>query len=123
MKDRNEVPEVAVNRFTVVPLLVLLFGASVARAHEARPAYLEITETATGQFSIVWRTPMLSGMRLPVVLKLPPDVRNLKPRAVQQLADSLVERLWIDAGPNGLAGTRIEFAGLQMTITDVLVRV
>jgi len=34
-----------------------------------------------------------------------------------------VERRWIDAGPNGLAGKRIEFTGLQMTITDVLVRV
>ena len=41
---------------------------------------------------------------------------------VQELADSIVERRWIDAGPNGLAGKRIEFAGLQLTITDVLVR-
>src|SRR5262245_21617527 len=62
-------------------------------------------------------------MRLPVVLKLPAGVRNLRPPAVQQLADSLVERLWIDAGPNGMTGARIEFAGLHMTITDVLVRV
>jgi len=28
----------------------------------------------------------------------------------------------IDAGPNGFAGKRIEFPGLQVTITDVLVR-
>ena len=34
-----------------------------------------------------------------------------------------MERRWIDAGPNGLAGKRIEFPGLQFTITDVLVRV
>jgi len=42
---------------------------------------------------------------------------------VDELADSLVERRWIDAGPNGLAGKRIEIAGLQLTITDALVRV
>ena len=42
---------------------------------------------------------------------------------MQELADSLVERRWIDAGPDGLAGKRIEFVGLQLTITDVLVRV
>src|ERR1022692_759229 len=42
---------------------------------------------------------------------------------VQELADSVVERRWIDAGSNGLAGKRIEFPGLQFTITDVLVRV
>ena len=60
---------------------------------------------------------------LPVVLKLPDDVKNLREPNVQELADSFVERRWIDAGPNGLAGKRIEFPGLQLTITDVLVRV
>ena len=71
---------------------------------------------------MVWRTPVMSGMRLPVVLKLPDDVRNLKDPVVQELTDSLVERRWIQAGPHGLAGKRIEFPGLQLTITDVLVR-
>ena len=97
--------------------------APAAWAHEARPAYLEIKETAPGRFSVLWRTPVLSGMRLPVALKLPDDVQNVQEPTVQELADSLVERRWIDAGPNGLAGRRIEFAGLQLTITDVLVRV
>lgn len=94
-----------------------------ARAHEARPAYLEIKETAPGRFAVLWRTPVLAGRRLPLTLKIPDDVRNLQAPALDELADSLVERRWIDAGPNGLAGRRIEFAGLQLTITDVLVRV
>src|SRR5271165_5142626 len=62
-------------------------------------------------------------MRLPIVLKLPDDVKNLREPNVQELADSFVERRWIDAGPAGLAGKRIEFPELQLTITDVLVRV
>jgi hydrogenase/urease accessory protein HupE len=66
---------------------------------------------------------MLSGMRLPLALKLPDDVQDLKEPVVQELADSVVERRWIDVGPNGLAGKRIEIVGLQATITDVLVRV
>jgi hydrogenase/urease accessory protein HupE len=107
----------------VVLLLALLLPASAASAHEARPAYLEIRETAVGEFSVLWRTPVLSGMRLPIALVFPDDVRTVQTPTVQELADSLVERRWIDAGPNGLAGRRIEFAGLQMTITDVLVRV
>ena len=101
----------------------LLLAASVASAHEARPAYLEVKETVPGQFSVLWRTPVLAGMRLPVVLKLPEDVKNLRQPNVSELADSFVERRWIDAGPNGLAGKRIEFPGLQLSITDVLVRV
>jgi hypothetical protein len=92
-------------------------------AHEARPAYIEMKETAPGQFSVLWRTPVLAGMRLPLVLQMPQGVRNVKPPAVEELSDSLLERRWIDAGPNGLAGKRIEIAGLQLTITDVLVRV
>jgi len=66
---------------------------------------------------------MLSGMRLPVGLQLPGDVRNLKQPITEELADSVLTRYLIDAGPNGLAGQRIEFPGLQGTITDVLVRV
>ena len=100
-------------------VLAALLPASAAWAHEVRPAYLELKETAPGHFNVLWRTPMLSGMRLPVVLRLPDEVQNLKEPMIQELTDSLVERRWIDAGPGGLAGKRIEFVGLQGTITDV----
>ena len=107
----------------LLALLCLLGAWPAARAHEARPCYLEIKETAPGRYDLLWRTPVLAGMRLPVLLKLPDDVKNLKEPQVQELADSLLERRSIDAGPQGLAGRRIEFPGLQFTITDVLVRV
>ena len=108
-------------RTAICALLLLL--ASSLWAHESRPAYLEIKETAPNQFSLLFRTPVLSGMRLPIRLQTPDGVQNINPPEVQELADSLVERRWISAGPSGLAGQRIEFPGLQGTITDVLVRV
>ncbi len=104
-------------------LLITILLAPPSRAHETRPAYLEINETSPSQFSVLWRTPVLSGMRLPIVLKFPDDVQNIREPTFQELADSLVERRVIDAGASGLAGKRIEFIGLQVTITDVLVRV
>ena len=112
-------------QFSLRPLSGQFFCSSLPPlwAHESRPAYLEVKETAPGQFSLLWRTPMLSGMRLPGGLQLPDDVRNLKEPTTQELADSVLTRYSIDAGPNGLAGKRIEFPGLQGTITDVLVRV
>ena len=110
-------------RLPIVFWALLLLLAPCLWAHESRPAYLEIKETAPNQFSLLWRTPTLAGMRLPVVLRLPEDVRNLTEPATQELTDSELTRYSIDAGPNGLAGKRIEFAGLQGTITDVLVRV
>lgn len=107
--------------FCLIAFMVLTICRALA--HEARPAYLEIKETAPGQFNVLWRTPVLAGMRLPVALALPDEVKNLSEPNVQELADSVVERRTIDAGKNGLAGKRIEFPGLQLTLADVLVRV
>jgi len=104
-------------------LIALLAALPGAQAHEARPCYLEIKEVAPGHYDLLWRTPVLSGRRLPLALQLPEGVRDRKEPVVQALADSLLERRWVDAGPDGLAGKRIEFPGLQLTITDVLVRV
>ena len=107
----------------LVTVFLGVLAAATAQAHEVRPAYLEIKETAPGQFNVLWRTPVLAGMRLPVALKLPDELRSLKEPSIQELADSIVERRWVDAGANSLAGKRIEFPGLQLTITDALVRV
>ncbi|MCC7325663.1 MAG: HupE/UreJ family protein [Burkholderiales bacterium] len=93
-----------------------------AWAHESRPAYLEINETAPGRYDVLWRTPVLSGMRLPVVIEFADGTRNLTAPVTRELSDSLVERRIIEV-PGGLAGKRIAFAGLQGTITDVLARV
>ena len=109
---------------------LLFFGALLpalglvpcAYAHEARPAYLEINETAPNRYDVLWRTPVLSGMRLPVALKFAEGTRNVAEPHVRELTDSLLERRVVEV-PGGLAGKRIEIVGLQGTITDVLVRV
>jgi hydrogenase/urease accessory protein HupE len=104
-------------------LAALLVPVSIACAHEVRPAYLQVDEVGPGRYQLLWRTPVLSGMRLPVVPRLPEDVRNLAAAVSQELPDSVIERGVIDGGPGGLRGKRIEFPGLQATVTDVLVRV
>jgi hypothetical protein len=103
-------------------LLAFLASVAAAVAHESRPAYLEITETAPNRYAVLWRTPLLSGMPLPVVLRFPAEVRNVTNPNERMFADSIVERRVI-AAESGLAGKRIEFVGLQATITDVLVRI
>ena len=106
----------------VLVLLMLLADARQANAHEARPAYLALTEAAPDRFDVVWRTPVFSGMRLPVVLQLPDGATHVTKPSVYELSDSVVQRMLI-AVPGGLGGKRMEFVGLQGTITDVLVRV
>src|SRR5262245_25249285 len=54
----------AILTFTTVT--VFPFPAS---AHEVRPAVLQIEETASSRYNITWRTPLLSGQPLPIVLR------------------------------------------------------
>lgn len=90
-------------------------------AHEVRPAYLQIDQTGEARYSVFWRTPLLSGVRLPVVLQFSDDIQIVAGPAEQVLPDSVVERSIIEA-PDGLVGQRINFVGLQASITDVMVR-
>jgi len=104
-------------------LMGVLGYVSTVQAHEVRPAVLEIKETAQGRYHVLWRTPLLSGMRLPVVLQFPDDVRNVADPIVEELSDSIIERRVIEPAGGTLAGKRVQVVGLQATITDVLVRV
>jgi hydrogenase/urease accessory protein HupE len=100
------------------------FGCAVAaQAHDARPAHLEITETGKERYDVLWRTPTLAGNRLPVILQMPENCRNVIPPSQRDLNDSILERRIIDAGKTGLEGQVIRFPGLQGTLVDVLVRV
>ena len=88
--------------FTRLLLLLILFGVlghgGVAQAHDSRPAYLELNETAPGRYEVLWRTPLNAGMRLPVALKFPDDTRNITAPSLKEFTGMLLERRWIDAG-------------------------
>lgn len=104
-------------------LLISFFVATVGvSAHEIRPAYLQIDQVGHNRFSVLWRTPILSGMRLPVLLKFSNGIKPVAEPLERELSDSVIERSVIES-PDELAGQRIDFVGLQATITDVLVRV
>jgi hypothetical protein len=109
-------------RIIVCLWVALLLTPLRVVAHESRPAYLEITETTPERYSVLWRTPLLSGTPLPIRLRLPATATNFIEPHTQELADSLVERRVIDV-PGGLGGQRIDILGLQGTIIDVLVRI
>ena len=110
-------------RILGLAVAALTIGSRSAEAHESRPAYLEVRQTAPNRYSILWRTPVFSGQRLPVALRLPAGVRAVTEPVVQELGDSRVERWSVEADSGAFGGQRIEFPGLQATITDVLVRI
>lgn len=110
-------------KLLVLLCLAVAFKPPQAEAHESRPAYLQIRETGPGRYDVLWRTPVNSGMPLPVMLRLPEAARNMGDPLIQRLNDSTVERRRIELPEGELSGRRIDFVGLQATITDVLVRV
>ncbi|MEP9389734.1 HupE/UreJ family protein [Mesorhizobium sp. KR9-304] len=107
----------------LLALLIAFFAATVGVfAHEIRPAYLQIDQVGHNRFSVLWRTPILSGMRLPVLLKFSDGIKPVTEPLEREFSDSVIERSTIESS-GGLPGERITFVGLQATITDVMVRV
>ena len=66
----------------IVSLLVQAFLAFPVAAHELRPAYLSMRETAADEFAVVWKVPALGDMRLGLYVRLPDTCKTKEgPRA------------------------------------------
>jgi hydrogenase/urease accessory protein HupE len=105
-----------------VSMLLWCLGAAFAAAHEVRPAYLELTETAPGQFSVLWKVPALGEMVLALQPVLPAACAQVTATNERSVNGALVGRWVVDCGPTGING-EIRIDGLQATLTDVLVRI
>ena len=100
---------------------LLLLPAAQARAHELQPGFLEVRETGPETYSFLWKKPTGGEVEIQIAPVIPegcrlatPDRQQLSPGAV------LVQGTLTCRG--GLAGKTIRIAGLEATITDVLVR-
>ncbi|CAH1671252.1 HupE/UreJ family protein [Chelatococcus sp.] len=109
-------------RLLALVVVAFLNLIAPALAHEVRPAYLQIDQTDTNRYTVLWKTPLLSGMPLPVILKLPDSVTHVMEPQERPLPGFILQKRLISA-PDSLAGLRLEFIGLQATITDVLIRI
>lgn len=106
----------------LVGLLAVMFSSAV-QAHEVRPGYLELRQTASDTYDVLFKVPALGEeLRLGLYLSLPAGTQDVgAPRAVFA-GGAHVERRTIRR-PGGLTGQPISIDGLSATLTDVLVRV
>lgn len=101
---------------------------SDARAHELRPAYLDLTGTgddagAEGEsWAGIWKVPVRAGKVLAVTPRFPADCTITPATARSREAGALTTRFTLTCA-RPLAGRDIHFSGLEATLTDVLVRV
>lgn len=103
-------------------LVMLLLVATPAPAHEVRPAYLQIHETESDTYDVLWKVPGYADeFRLGLYVEFPADVIRLGAPRGEFSGGSYSER-WSVRRPGGLTGATIHIEGLANTLTDVLVR-
>lgn len=102
-------------------LIFFLLGSGIAQAHELRPAYLEVNETAVGQYALLWKVPALGESRLGLYVRLPDDCKPVGEPVKIIDAGAYLER-WRMHCPEGLEGREIRIDGLQSSLTDVLAK-
>lgn len=111
------------NKLIFVCLLGCLLQSSVVMAHESRPAYLEVNETAASVFDITWRRPARGEMVLSMQPVFPEHCKVKGSVANYLSPGAHVSRWGLDCTGSGLVGHTIHIEGLTRTITDVLVRI
>lgn len=113
-------------RHVLFILGLLLFGWLPVAAHEVRPGYIEINETAVDRFDIIWKQPVrdlgpgeVAGLGLRPVF--PENCARVNDSRMQRRPGVLIERFSLIC-TGGLIGRQIGVEGLRRTITDVFVQ-
>ncbi|MBL0057794.1 MAG: HupE/UreJ family protein [Elusimicrobia bacterium] len=108
------------NRAFLTLTLFLTLAATV-RAHEVRPAYLELRQNGPETYDVLWKVPGQGDLRLGLSVELPMACADVTPPQGSMAYNASTER-WTVRCPGGLGRGVIRIAGLRATATDVLVR-
>jgi len=122
MKDRSDSSKPQRTILRGIIFLSLLAFASAVSAHEVRPAYLQLHQTGAESYDVFWKVPGRGdNLRLSLYVELPQNCTNAsQPRGV--FGDNTFVEEWSVKCAGGLTGGTIQIAGLNATMTDVLVR-
>jgi hydrogenase/urease accessory protein HupE len=105
----------------VVLLAVVVLLAGVAEAHEVRPGFLELRETSPETYSVLWKHPAGGEVQISLAPVFPKDCSFRTADRQQMTPGAVIVRGTLRC-PGGIGGKTIVIAGLEATITDVLIR-
>jgi hydrogenase/urease accessory protein HupE len=106
----------------VMTVAAAMAAAAPATADDFRPAYLQIEQTGTDRYDVLWKVPALDESRLMKVRpQFPPGSAVVSPMRSSFANGAAVQR-WQIRVPDGLEGKSIEFPGLAESRIDVLAR-
>jgi hypothetical protein len=107
-------------------LVILLTASFISLApsfgDEVRPAYLEVREITTGEYTVLLKTPMRGDARLSLHATFSGRTENITPIATRTTGDAAVQT-WRIRSSDPLAGQTVGISGLGATVSDALVRI
>jgi hydrogenase/urease accessory protein HupE len=109
--------------FLCLGAILFALSSSLALAHEVRPAYLELHQTGTETYAVLWKVPARGeNLRLGIYVEFPSGTTNVTAPRTSTVDNASTER-WSVKRTGGLTGSKIYIAGLAATMTDVLARI
>ena len=91
-------------------------------AHESRPAFLELRQTADDTFDVLWKVPARGNNRLGLYVRFPANCETVGEPLGMFTEGAWVEE-WSIRHPDGLVGATIHIDGLQSSLTEAHVRI
>ena len=104
-------------------IIVLLMLPVLAIAHEIRPGYLEIKENADHSLQITWKQPTTGDYSIPLHPAISTGWMIDSLANISYAESYLIKRWQVPVNHASLDEQTISIAGLEKTITDVLVQV
>jgi hydrogenase/urease accessory protein HupE len=113
-----------VKRWWPAVLAAAAFVASpgVAHAHETRPGFLELRESAPRTYTFLWKKPSGGEVEIYIAPVVPKECRLATAGQQQLTPGALVVRGTLTC-EGGIEGKTFVIDGLESTVTDVIVRV
>lgn len=111
-------------RLACAMLVFFVATLGVARAHEVRPALLQITQQDAHHYDVLWKQPVNGEVAIRLLPRLSSGAINGVPD-VASVTPLFALKIWKNISDEGapLDGQTVSVEGLEHTITDVLVDV
>jgi len=106
-----------------VALAAALVASSSAFAHRLSPAFFGLTETAPGVYAVQWKVSLSGGLASALEPKVPAGCTLLGDVRTYVVNDDVRFQHGTMSCPGGVAGRELAVDGLDLTQTDVLLRV
>ena len=109
-------------RLALVALLCTIAVPASIEAHETRPGFLELRQTGTDTYSLLWKKPSGGEIEIYIAPIIPPGCQLTTAGDQALTPGALIVRGSLRCA-GGINGQVLAIDGLETTITDVLVRI